>query len=229
MLVEADYHMKLVGMGLESGTLEVPSYLDLIQVPRGQSPPPLEVLRWWFTLRYDAVRATTDRNAFEIRGQGVQLLSENQLLNHLGRRTSTGKSEPLNQEFAVRFTSDFETLAQKYPVYTELQNVFDLSLVSALIQSEQLSLRVDWHMTCFGDPDQYRVGLGTVPRSVESVINHRVVNGKHILAGVSGGVHVAPWPLVTGRAIQVDTYGALNAQRKNSTAVDLPLDAWWWD
>jgi hypothetical protein len=46
---------------------------------------------------------------------------------------------------------------------------------------------------------------------------------------VSGGVHVSPWSLTEARAIQVDRYGALDAQRKNSTAGDLPLEAWWWD
>lgn len=229
VLVEADYHMKLVGMGLEPGTLEVPSYLDLIKVPRGQAPPPMEVLRWWFTLKYEAVRATQDRNAFELRGSGVQVLSENELLNHLGRRVHTGKSDPLNQEFANRFTRHFDVLAQKYPIYAELQNVFDLALVSALIHSEKLTDRVGWHMTCFNDAEQYRAALGPAPRSVETVINHRVVNGRHIIAGVSGGVHVAPWSLTKASAIKVDDYGALDAQRKNSAAEDLPLEAWWWD
>ena len=68
VLVEADYRMKLVGMGLEKGTMEVPSYLDLIHAAPGQAPPPMDVLRWWFTLKYDAVHATTERNAFELRG-----------------------------------------------------------------------------------------------------------------------------------------------------------------
>jgi hypothetical protein len=229
VLVEADYHMKLVGMGLEPGTLEVPSYLDLIKPARGQAPPPMEVLRWWFTLKYDAIRASEDRNAFELRGSGVQVLSENELLNHLGRRVHTGKSDPLNQEFADRFTRNFAVLAEKYPIYAELQNVFDLALVSALIQSEKLHERVNWHMTCFNDADQYRVVLGPAPRSVETVINHRVINGRQIIAGVSGGVHVSPWSLTKATAIRVDDYGALDAQRRNSAAEELPLEAWWWD
>ena len=60
VLVEADYRMKLVGMGLEEGVLGVPSYLQMINVPKGQSPPPMDVLRWWFTLNYDAVAATSE-------------------------------------------------------------------------------------------------------------------------------------------------------------------------
>jgi hypothetical protein len=229
VLVEADYRMKLVGMGLEAGTVDVPSYLDLIHVPRGQAPPPLDVLRWWFTVKYDAVRATKDRDAFEIRGPGVQVLSENELLTSLGKRVHTGKSEPLNQEFADRFTRHFAALAEKYPVYADLQNVFDLALVSALITSEQLAERVGWHMTCFRDSQQYNVLLGPAPRAVETVINHRIINDKHIVVGVSGGVHVELGPLVRHDAIEVDAYGKLDAQRKNAALDELPVTAWWWD
>jgi Protein of unknown function (DUF1598) len=230
VLVEADYRMKLVGMGLEPGTIDVPSYLALLNVPRGQTPPALDVLRWWFTLKYDAVVATADRDVFEIRGPGVQVLSENELLTQLGEQVHTGQSSPTNQEFAQRFTQHFAQLAQKYPVYADLQNVFDLALVSALVNSEHLADRVDWHMTCFGDANQYQPALGASPESVDSVINHRLVNGKHVVVGVSGGVRVQPWSLVSHETIKADTYGGLKAQRAQSkAAANLPLEAWWWD
>ncbi len=229
VLIEADYRMKLVGMGLEEGTRDTPSYLDLVDVPRGQAPPPLDVLRWWFTLNYDAVLATEDRDAFEIRGPGVRVLSENEMLTNLGQRVHSGQSEPLNQEFADRFTRHFAALAEKYPVYADLQNVFDLALVSALIRSQQLADRVDWHMTCFRDTDQYQVALGPAPQSVESVINHRVVNQKYVVVGVSGGVRVDPSALVKAESLKTDRYGALKAERTNDAAEALPADAWWWD
>jgi hypothetical protein len=229
VLVEADFRMKLVGMGLEEGTVDVPSYLELIEVARASSAPPLDVLRWWFTLKYDAVRATSARDAFEIRGQGVQVLSENELLTQLGQRVHTGKSDPPNQEFTQRFTRHFAALGQKYPVYADLENIFDLALVSALISSEKLAERVGWHMTCFSDPEQYQASLGKSPRFVETVINHRVVHGRQIIVGVSGGVHVEPWPLVKRESIEVETYGKLDGQRANSTAEEMPIEAWWWD
>ena len=229
VLVEADYRMKLVGMGLEPGTADVPSYLELIHVPRGQAPPPLDVLRWWFTLKYDVVLATPDRNAFEIRGPGAQVLSENEFLTAQGRRVHTGRSQPTNQEFANRFTQHFAALAEKYPVYADLQNIFDLALVAALVESQKLDEQVNWHMTCFGDPRQYKVALARAPQSVESVINHRLVNGKHLIVGVSGGVLAQPYKFVASRAIKTDNYGALKAHRANSAADELPLDAWWWD
>ena len=229
VIVEADYRMKLVGMGLEDGVLGVTSYLDSVVVPAGAAPPPMSVLRWWFTMDYDALRATPIRNAFELRGQGVKVLSENEMLTQRGARIHTGKSDELNEQFAHSFSKHFQALATKYPIYAELQNVFDLALVSALIVAEDLPGQVDWHMTHFGDPQKYQVEVGPAPTDVETVINHRLIRRKHILAGVSGGVSVDSSKYVKRPAIQVDDYGALQAEHTGSAPEDLPDDAWWWD
>ncbi len=230
VMVEADYRMKLVGMGLEAGIPEVPGYLASIKLKRGETPPPLDVLRWWFTLKYDAVHATENRDAYELRGTGVQVLSENEMLTNLGQQIHTDASEPLNQEFAKRFTDHFAALAEKYPVYADLQNVFDLALVSALIKSQDLAEKVGWHLTCFNDEQQYQVTLGPAPQSVDSVMNHRVLNQRLIIVGVSGGVMARPEEFVSDQAIVTDSYGTLKAGRANDRAKqDLPLEAWWWD
>jgi len=229
VLVEADYRMKLVGMGLEEGTADVPSYLELIRARAGKNPPALSVLRWWFTLKYDAVTTTKDRDAFEIRGPGVQVLSENELLTQLGERVHTGASDVTNQEFASRFTSHFGDLAKKYPVYADLENIFDLALVAALIERQGLADRIEWHMTCLGDPRSYAVALGTAPASVESVINHVRTGGKHLIVGVSGGVRAEPARYVSEASLRTDRYGRLENGRAASAARDLPPGAWWWD
>src|SRR5262249_27628702 len=83
VLVEADYRMKLVGIGLEESVPGVRNYLA--SIPKDKTPPSLGVLRWWFTLKYDAVAANPLRNAFELRGQGVQVLSENEMLTATGQ------------------------------------------------------------------------------------------------------------------------------------------------
>ena len=159
----------------------------------------------------------------------MQVQSENEFLTNLGQQIHTGKSDTLNAEFAQRFTKHFPALAAKYPVYADLQNVFDLALVCALMQSEGLAERVNWHQTCFRDADQYQVALGLAPQSVETVINHRVVNNRKILAGVSGGVLAEPWAYVNAKAIATDSYGKLSAEHSRSATPELPADAWWWD
>ena len=228
-LVEADYHMKLVGMGLEPGVVGVTSYLNSVKVPAGQAPPPLDVLRWWFTMNYDAVRATGNRDAFEIRGSGVQVLGENEMLSALGKRVHTGAANELNQTFTQSFTEHFPALAEKYPVYAELQNIFDLALCVAIIKTHNLPDLVGWHMTCFRDPGQYQPPLAPAPRTVESVINHRVINRKYILAGVSGGVQVDPWKEAKPETLQADPSGKLKVDLGSSAPGSRPADQWWWD
>lgn len=229
VLVEADYRMKLVGMGLEPGVLGVESYLDQIKVKDGAPPPAIDVLRWWFTLNYQAVLATKYRTAFEIRGQGVKVLSENELLTAQGKRVHTGKSDELNTQFTQSFTEKFPELAAKYHIYAELRNLCDMALVCALIREEKLDEKTNWHAAWFGSPSGFPVQLAVAPREVETVINHRVINRKHIVAGVSGGVAVDPNSLVMHDAIEIDTYGDLEAEALGATPADLPKEVWWWD
>ncbi len=127
VIVEADYRMKLVGMGLEAGVPGVVSYLKMVKVGPGQPPPPMTVLRWWFTLNYDAVQCSPDRLAFTLRGQGVKVESENEFLTAQGQQVHTGMSDELNRKFARSFTQHFEQLCDKYPVYGELRNIFELA------------------------------------------------------------------------------------------------------
>ncbi|HUT09547.1 MAG TPA: DUF1598 domain-containing protein [Thermoguttaceae bacterium] len=232
VMVEADYRMKLVGMGLEEGVPGVESYLESIRVRPGEAPPPMGVLRWWFTLDYDAVLASQDGSAFAVRGQGVKVLSENELLTAEGKRVHTGESEELNRQFARSFTQHFAALCRKYPVYAELRNVFDLALVGALIQSEELAQKAAWHLTCFGDAGAYSFPLGPAPKQVETVANYRTIRSGtkiHTISGVSGGVRVDPARLVTRRAIEIDRYSGLEDRRSAAAVKGLPAAAWWWD
>lgn len=232
VIVEADYRMKLVGMGLEEGVPGVESYLARIKVAPGKAPPPMGVLRWWFTLNYDAILASHDRLAFGVRGQGIKVLSENERLTAEGKRVHTGESETLNQDFARSFTEHFEELCAKYPIYAELRNDCDLALAASLVRQEGLAEKVGWHMTCFGSGGAYQVELGPAPKTVETVVNHRIIrsgNQVHVVVGVSGGVRVDPASLVNRQAIQTETYGSLQRQHSSAVPKQLPDNAWWWD
>ncbi len=230
VMVEADYRMKLVGMGLEEGVPGVQSYLAMIKIPPGQAPPPMAVLRWWFTMNYEAIAAAKDHRAFAISGQGVKVLSENEQLSVEGKRIHTGESDALTRQFAQSFTENFEALSIKYPIYGELRNIFDLALVCSLIREENLAAKTGWHMTCFADPDAYQVELGPAPKTVQSVVNYRIINGI-IVAGVSGGVTVDPARLVSRQAVRLETDGALG-NRRSAAVPKQPSgggDIWWWD
>ncbi len=229
VVAEADYHMKLVGMGLEEGTAGVTSYLDSLSEDPAAAKKPLNVLRWWFTLNYEAIRATPERNAFELRGPGAKVQSENELLTARGERVHTGQADLLTSQFSQSFTRKLDALAIKYPVYAELQNIFDMAVIAALLRAEDIPNQMDWTLPHFSDGGAYQVTLGEAPREVESVINHRMINQKQIVAGVSGGVTVDTRSLVRRDSISTDNYGLVSGARGTGVPDKLPRDAWWWD
>ncbi len=228
ILVEADYRMKLVGIGLEPGVLGVTSYLDMV-AEKGDAQA-MTVLRWWFAMNYDAVRTNADRSVFELSGQAVRLMSENEMLAARGKRVATGTADEFNQRFADAFTRHFDELAAKYPIYAELRNIFDLSLVAQLVTSEALADRADWHLTHFGDAQRYQVPVDSAPREVDSVANFQVVNRRRILAAVSGGVWANPNTWI-GDKLADDRGGTLQYafQNHGPTEKNVPARSWWWD
>jgi hypothetical protein len=243
VLVEADYHMKLIGMGLEEGVAGVVSYLDALAARPAEEAAELDVLRWWFTLNYEALSATKSRDGFELLGPGVKVLSENELLSERGERIHTGKSNALNSEFAHSFTKNFDALAKKYPIYGELRNIFDLALASAVIRSEDLPNQANWSMTYFASAKRsdepatkfvYDPELGPAPKQVETIVNHKSVElkggkSKRIVTGVSGGVSADTSRLVSKKAIIADDQKLISHERYGAAPEKLGPDAWWWD
>ncbi|QGJ69029.1 Hypothetical protein PBC10988_6940 [Planctomycetales bacterium 10988] len=229
VLIEADYRMKLVGSGIEPGTVNVPSYLELLEAEYGENPPPMEVLRWWFAMNYQGLFANHAKTAFRFQGDGVAVLSENELLDQDGNRIHTGKSSKLNQTFAANFTREFPQLAEKYAIYADLQNCFDLALVAALIQHHGLTEQIGWYQSYFASADRLQLPKYPVAKSVESVVNYRVVKERTILAQVSGGVRISPAKYISTAAIRRDLSEKADRMRRTSTPVEVPASAWWWD
>jgi hypothetical protein len=226
VLVEADYHMKLIGMGLADGVDGVDSYLDMAVAAHNVSP--MAVLRWWFALNYSAIRATPAGDSFELVGQGARVESENEMLAAQGKRVHTGQSDPLNTKFADNFTDHFAELAKKYPVYGELRNVFDLSMAIALIHSEHLAERAGWKPGRLLDGDKLRLPQGAVAKEVDTVANYRVASATRIIAGVSGGVMVAPADALA-KPREAASAEAVAARQQTLPTSDAEAGVWWWD
>jgi hypothetical protein len=231
VLVEADVHMKLIGMGLEPGTPGVESYLDSVKLASqraGASPPPaMSVLRWWFALHYAAIRTSPAADAYQLVGPGVRVLSENEILAAQGQRVHTGQSDPLNQQFADSFTEHFTELAQKYPIYGELRNIFGLALAVALIETDDLAARAGWQPTRLLENEKLRLPAWPAPREVDTVANCVEANRRTIIAGVSGGVMVAPADVLANRTGASD--GALTERRDQAPPANADSQTWWWD
>lgn len=240
VLVEADYRMKLVGMGLEPTIPEIPNYLERVAALPDGSLPPLDIARWWFTLDYDSLVADPDRTVFSFTGTGVKVMSENELLDVQGQRRAMGQSQGPTLGFAQDFTRHFAKIADRYPIYQQLKGVFDLALVSALVKEEKLHQRIDWPMDYFvGQSVQpgsvFPIRRNHVPRQVDSVMNTRVFqtraggrNLKHTIVGISGGVQCDFGELIRQQSIRTDAQlqaPVLSVAGDNAG----PSNAWWWD
>jgi hypothetical protein len=126
-----------------------------------------------------------------------------------------------------------------------LARVFELSLALAVIEKEGLAEKVGWTPSLLLDGQQLRLPRVATPKGVETVINHRVIGGRHIIAGVSGGVWVdgakslsirpghgevattlasmRKTPVATVAADVADPAGAKEEQQSS------PEIVWWWD
>ena len=226
VLVEADYRMKQVGLGLEPSVAGVTTYFEALDPAQ---PAKMDVLRWWFTLNHKQIKTTPVEDAFELRGPGVKILSENELLTKEGERVHTGQANDATKRFADTFTEHFERIAAKYPIYAELRNVLDLAVVSALLKQHDLPERVGWQPGYFAAEGGYVSPLGEAPQQVDSIVAHKELPGKKIVAGISGGVRCDPAAIVAPDAIEKDSYGLLKAERGGGPPRDLPRHAWWWD
>lgn len=223
VIVEADYRMKMIGIGKLEAVEGIESFFDLLPKFAANNPNTIDALRWWMTMKYDAILHNQDRTAFEFKGSSVLCMSENQLVTAQGRRVATGAAEPVNRAFAEKFTKHYEKLAARDLVFADLQNVFDLALVAALIWDERIDRRIDWNRGVFATRGGYEVASCKPPKQVMSVVNHRKYNGREYVIQVAGGVNGNVMSVVRN-----DEKRALTDATPKVTG-SKSATTWWWN
>jgi len=228
VILEADYRMKLIGVGKLEGGKHIPSYFEIL----GQNPPKqlpaLGALRWWLTMKYESVLHSPDHNVFEIRGSSVLCQSENEFITAQGDRVHTGQSEENNRLFASNFSEHYGKLAERDLVFADLQNIFDLALVTALIRHERLDQRTGWDLGQFASHGEYRPATFEPALTVDSVANHRVFRGGQIVVQVAGGVRADLMSVIKNSKVFKEA-GRLKNLAGRGRAPQLPEGRWWWD
>ena len=113
-------------MMLEPAPVEgMPSFLELIK--RSRRGLNNMMPRWWIACDYDPVRQTEDGLAWEIRGRGVKVMTEDEIISAQGNVQGSGKVNPVAQQWADSMTDRYEELARADTVFGQLRNVMDLS------------------------------------------------------------------------------------------------------
>jgi len=228
VVTEADYRLKMIGIGKLEGGPHVPSIFELLTVEEQKSSK-LDALRWWLTMKYDSVLHSPDGTAFEFNGSSVMCLSENQFLNAQGQQVATGQSEGANKLFAEKFTQKYDELSKYDLVFADLKNVFDLALVASLMHNQGGAQKAHFDYGIFGVNGAYSTAKLPAPREVDSVVNHRVYRGRDIVVQVAGGVRADIGAVVSDpKVFQTNTKVTASAQQAQSKST-VPSQRWWWD
>ena len=224
VLVEADYRMKLIGIGLEQPPIKLASYVEkasAAQVARNA------MQRWYFTPDYKCVRTSDDGLAMELVGDGVQLIGADEVVVAGGQRKQAATGERASAGFARAFTQKYPQLAERSPVYAQLRNLIDMSVAAAYMQHEDFYSQANWTPTTFADEAAFPVETCPEPRNVETAVTS-IWKGNRLMTPVGGGVSMqAKQALIPDNMLE-DEDGEL-AKKRDETKINLAEGQWWWD
>ncbi|MDZ4684577.1 MAG: hypothetical protein SH850_05760, partial [Planctomycetaceae bacterium] len=171
-----------------------------------------------------------DNLSYEFTGQRVQLMSQEEMTTAGGDRFAAATTRQSTQAFAKQFTERYADLAEQSPLFADLQNLFDLCVITALIDKEKLATQVGWTMDLFLDAQRLPHESGPAPKQVPSLSNFRRVNSGTIVGLVGGGVTVHPNRLVNPASFKTDPGRRLDSVRTESlSATRVEAHPWWWD
>ena len=225
VLVEADYDMKLIGIGLIQPPVRITSFIEKAR-PNTVSKNSLQ--RWFFQPNYEGVTVSEDSNAMELTGVGVKLVGEDERVGAGGTRKNTGSANRASEAFCDSFTEHFDELAMKSTLYGELRNLIDLSITAAFIQKMDLYAATDWKMETFGSESALPVEVLPAPTKVAPVLNAVWKAGK-LMTPIGGGVNIQPRVALNSDRVTADSAGTVAAARDAVSFDELGDSQWWWD
>lgn len=220
VLLSADYKMKRLAMGLDPSPLrKLPSMMETI----GKKGMRLTraAPRMWMECSYEPVAKDESGNVWRISGQGVQTQTEESVFAADGSRKQTGKKLKVAEDWATKMTRNYEDLSKKEPVFRDLRNIMDLSVIAAIIRNEDLLTKVDLKLPVMTG-EVLETPNYQVPETIPSELSF-VNTGHSYVTQVSGGVLVDSW----GVAQKTVVDAAMN--QVATVAVTPTIDRWWWN
>jgi len=221
VLVAADHRMKRLAMGLEqSNARNLPSILQMAEKnnARRMSGAP----RMWMECNYESVATDDAETIYELRGQGIKTLTENAMFDKDGKSKVQNKQNKFAERWANNLTERFEEVSQVEPVFRDLRNLMDLSVVAAIISKNQMldkmGLKID---SITGDAVQ--MPSRPVPSSVPTACSFVNIKGNYVVTA-SGGVQVDSWAVAGNTIVDTDLV--------KTSAVALAAkdgNKWWWN
>ena len=225
VLVEADYRMKLIGIGLEQPPVKMTTYIDKAK-PSSVSRNAMK--RWYFVPDYERVRVTDDEMAMEMAGEGVKLIGEDEVVDAKGRRAATRQADRASRLFTQSFTRVYPKMAMASPIWAQMRNLIDMSVAAAFIRKQGFHEKAQWDMPIFRDEEAYPVRTYNTPVTVETAVNVRW-KGSTLMTPVGGGVRIEATLALEEQNLQLDDKGAVKKVQDSIKPAVLDHGRWWWD
>jgi len=225
VMVEADYRMKLIGIGVEPAPARIRSYLSLASFA---SIARNAMCRWWFVPDYERIKMAADGHAVEFVGNGVKLVGEDEMVARDGTRVQSGSQNRASRKFTQSFTQKYAQIAEQAPVYGQLRNCIDMLVAAAFLQENDLYSKADWDLSVLGNEAIYPVETYNTPQQVASAVSS-MWKGRRLATPVGGGVQIEAKQALLAENLIANKNGELELARKTVDLSELPAGTWWWD
>ncbi len=226
VLVEADYRMKLIGIGLER--MPVKQFVSYVDKASPTSVSRNAMQRWFFVPNYECLRVTADGQGMELVGDGVKLVNADEIVNADGTRAKSGTTDAASKMFTESFTKKYADVASVAPVYAQMRNCIDLAVAAAFIQQKDYYSKAGWSLGVFADEAAYPVENLNAPQQVETTVAS-IWKGNRLMTPIGGGVHIEPRQALSESNLLADEEGKVAALREKLDLKALAKDQWWWD
>ncbi|HEV7281085.1 MAG TPA: DUF1598 domain-containing protein [Pirellulaceae bacterium] len=219
-LIEADYRMKSIGVGLEPPPVRMATYASVL----GGSDPGL--VRWWFEPEYERLRVDEAKLSLEAVGAGLKLSAEEKRIGPDGVLVaSTEQPSAAAKRYADSFTTHYARVAQASPVYAEMRNAVELLVAAAFLSMHGGYERSGASLDAIIAAGEKLSEKHVAPTQVPCVAN-AFWKGARLIIPAGGGVSIEPL-----RALEENNLAPFEdpdavRKRVGEPAAD---DAWWWN
>jgi hypothetical protein len=220
-IVAADFQMKRLAMGFEKSPVAgMPDFMTLIKgSPKGLSNM---MPRWWLTTNYEPFLQDKEGLAWELRGQGVKVETEEDFLKKDGTRKRGVAANPSAKKWADAMTAKYDELSQKMSIFAELRNCMDMAVVSALIIKQDMPGKAGLPLTfLLNEKDLMYTDVFNPPKKVASKAR-MIRKGRGWLITASGGVKINAFA-VAGRS----EAGTTLAPHWSKAEAAMRVKTWW--
>lgn len=223
VLVEADYRMKCIGIGLEPPPVPMTTFLSALR-----TPPRQMLQRWWFTPQESCVRVGDKGLAIEFVGQGVELRTEDKVIGPNGQLiASPDEPHPASRAYATSFTTKYPEIASRSPVYAQMRNCIDVLVAAAHLRRENLYQQANWNAELLRDERRLPIETLPTPKAAPCLVN-ALWKQNRLLAPTGGGVSIDADSLLDVAA-RLPTDSPVQLLHRESRPAGDDDELWWWD